>query len=688
MQGIKKTFNRFSLDQKVFTLIVIEVVGFCFVALVAISQLRHVGDQVDRIAEVTLPLHLSIENIRSQILNQRLSTKEIIIGATQTADGNHIDTINPGVRSGYLDSGKEIQKSIESTEKFIRKSVVQQDANENILSLNSEDLLQALFSLRRATQIYDRLVRNLLQQIEDRSFSMELEILEHIRSSEMTLMDKLADLTARLEIIRQESIRHAVYVKRIATGFIILTLLAAVIFFIAMLLLIIRKNISRPLQLLTDTINAFTAMFQVEESEFEKGLMARRDELGRMGRSFNRLKHDLWRQGQDLRDAKEEAEQANRAKSMFLAAASHDLRQPLHAMQMYITALRQKTVDQESLAIVDDIDAVSISTARLLSALLDVSQLEAGAIEPSYKDFPVMELLGRVFREFAPAAKQKKLDFRLIPSSASVRSDPVLLERILGNFMSNAIRYTRQGRILIGVRRRGSSISIEVWDTGWGIPDDQTLAIFEDFHQIHNEERDRSKGLGLGLAIAKRLAACLSHEIECDSMVGSGSRFAVLVAGGKNLPGQAAETGILENLIHGLSGRRVLLIEDDMEVLKATRQLLESWGCHVVTGRNMDEVIDIVGEQSTKPPDIIVADNRLPGGTQGVEVASRVQLMIGHAIPTVIVTGDVQESHIRDIANQGYQVMCKPVQPARLRALISHMTAPGPGSQADSTGMS
>ena len=165
-------------------------------------------------------------------------------------------------------------------------------------------------------------------------------------------------LTIKLERIRTESIRHAVYIKRIAIGFTVLTLLGALIFFIAMLLLIVRRNISKPLQLLTDTINAFTAMLKVEESEFEKGLMVRRDELGRMSRSFNRLKHDLWNQGQDLQDAKEDAEQANHAKSMFLAAASHDLRQPLHAMQMYIAALRQKVDDQEILTIVDDVDAV------------------------------------------------------------------------------------------------------------------------------------------------------------------------------------------------------------------------------------------------------------------------------------------------------------------------------------------
>ena len=395
---------------------------------------------------------------------------------------------------------------------------------------------------------------------------------------------------------------------------------------------------------------------------------------GRMSRSFNRLKHDLWSQGQDLQDAKEDAERANRAKSMFLAAASHDLRQPLHAMQMYIAALRQKINSPDALAVVENIDAVSLSTARQLSALLDLSQLEAGAIQPNFEDFPIHDVLSRVFREFAPVAKQKNLDFKLAPSSVSVRSDPILLERILGNFMSNAIRYTRQGRILLGVRRRGSTITVEVWDTGRGFPDDQALNIFEDFHQIDNEERDRSKGLGLGLAIAKRLAICLSHRIECDSVIGKGSRFAVLIPlGKKGSTEKSPEAALLGNLVQGLSGIRVLLIEDDVEVLKATRQLLETWGCEVVTGRKIDEVMAVVEQPGAVPPDIIIADNRLPGGAEGVEIASRVQEIIGHTVPTVIVTGDMQEDHLRDISGYGYQVMFKPVQPARLRSLISNM---------------
>ena len=238
--------------------------------------------------------------------------------------------------------------------------------------------------------------------------------------------------------------------------------------------------------------------------------------------------------------------------------------------------------------------------------------------------------------------------------------------------MSNAIRYTQTGSILMGVRRRNDQISIEILDTGLGISADQMQAIFQDFHQIDNQERDKSKGLGLGLAIAERLAICLSHEIACDSQISKGSRFAVLVNPAPSKVSTAPKNDDLKFLLHGLSNKRILLVEDDLEVLKATRQLLESWGCIVDLGTNLEEVMSTLKSQSLQP-DLILADNRLPGGSEGVVVASRVRELFDTAIPTIIVTGDVQEEHLKDIASHGYRVMSKPVQPAKLRSLMSNM---------------
>lgn len=678
MTGIKHSFNSLTLDQKILTLIIIQVIGFCAVAFVAFSQVRAVGHEVKQMASVTLPLYVAIENVQTQTQNQYLNTRAIIFSTIQIGGRNETNEIFPRAQSDYIDGEKALRTSIASAEKFIGKLVSLQGEKDTI-PFYKEDLLRGIAELKSASYAYNRLVVSLLEQLADGSLQMDIGVMSDLESSEAVLMNQLLSLNAELEDIRIASTEHAIYVERIAVGFIILTSIFAIIFFISIVLLIVRHNISKPLQLLTDTINAFTSWHKVEESEFEKELIERHDELGRMSRSFNRLKHDLWQQGQDLKEAKDQAERANRAKSVFLASASHDLRQPLNAMQMYIAALQLKVKDEGALKIVKDINAVSVSTAHLLSALLDVSQLEAGAIKPRIEDFSVQDVLRRVFRSFAPVAKEKGLQLRLSKSSACVRSDPVLLERIIGNFTSNAIRYTEQGSVLIGCRRRGTTVSIEVLDTGCGIPDSQILPVFDDFYQLNNKERDRGKGLGLGLAIAKRLSACLGHELECNSNVGRGSRFAVLVGAGEAVLTQP-EDNVLEFVMRGLSGICVLLIEDDIDVLKATQQLMVAWGCNVYFGRNLDDVLRVVDEQKTTPPDIIVADNRLPGEANGMEVAARVQTVLGRTIPTVIVTGDVDEAHIRGIADKGYSVLCKPVRPAKLRALISHVV--GPSSEA------
>jgi CheY-like chemotaxis protein len=342
-------------------------------------------------------------------------------------------------------------------------------------------------------------------------------------------------------------------------------------------------------------------------------------------------------------------------------------------MQMYIAALRQKVHDEDALAVVSDIDAVSVSTGRLLNALLDISQLEAGAIKPQFEDFPIQEVLRRVARAFAPFAQRKNLDLRIVPSSAYVNSDPILLERIIGNFTSNAVRYTDSGRILIGCRRRGNDLSVEVLDTGPGIPEEQKEAIFDAFHQIHNKERDRSKGLGLGLAIAQRLAAYLGHRIEHQSVIGRGARFAIHVERRDSVRQEDVAAAAQERWFIDLQDTAILLIEDDDAVLQATKQLLESWGCVVLAARTTKSALELVARSNAPAPDLIIADYRLPDGSTGVEAITRTQLALGSAVPALIITGDVEVTRLRDIADQGYRVLNKPVRPAKLRALISHL---------------
>jgi CheY-like chemotaxis protein len=338
---------------------------------------------------------------------------------------------------------------------------------------------------------------------------------------------------------------------------------------------------------------------------------------------------------------------------------------------MYIAALKSKVKDEEILTIIEDINSVSASTARLLNALLDVSELEVGAIKPRYEDFPINNIFTSIFQSFAPLAKDKNLQFRIVPSNITVKSDPDLLERILGNYMSNAIRYTEAGSVMIGCRRRGNMVSIEVWDTGCGISEDQMPNIFEDFYQIENKERDRSKGLGLGLALAKRLSLSLNHLIEGKSTVGGGSCFSVLVEIGEENNSEV-KLEVISNIMD-LTGIKVLLIEDDIDVLKATIQLLESWGCIVEAGRDQDEIKDIIKSPSYLLPDIIVADNRLPGDASGIDVVKLVQQELESVIPSVIVTGDVERSHVKSIIEKGFPVLLKPIQPAKFRAILSHL---------------
>ena len=300
-----------------------------------------------------------------------------------------------------------------------------------------------------------------------------------------------------------------------------------------------------------------------------------------------------------------------------------------------------------------------------------MSELEVGAIKPRHEIFSVNNILISIFQSYLPLAKDKELDFRIVPSSLYVRSDPALLERILGNFMSNAIRYTNKGSVLIGCRKRGDKVSVEVWDTGCGISDDQMSLIYEDFYQVENKERDRGKGLGLGLALAKRLADSLEHTIDSKSSLGSGSCFSVSVDLAEN-KADKNQSEIFMNIMN-LSGINILLVEDDIDVLKATKQLLESWGCKVKTARNKDEVMNIIKENPYNNPDIILADNRLPGDSSGIDITYLIQEKLQASIPCVIMTGDVERNHVQSIIDQGFPVLLKPIQPAKFRAMLSHL---------------
>ena len=683
MEEVKQNlFNRLSLNQKILALLVVEVFGFIAVMLVAFSQISTVGNETKLMSSITIPLIESVNTIDENVYKQSLSVKELFITVSAIVNQDSEKTSyyekynqlleNDTIRTDFLIANQKLRKSIADTEAFIKIVNSDEIGDIDIISSHQEKLLSELYELRKVNQIYYQLVvNNLFAEKNIDILSIHMNDLNEISSTENLLLAQAGKVNSELEAIIFASKSKITYVERIANSYIVITSLIALLFVISMVLVIVRMNISKPLQLLTDSINRYTPLQKVEEFEDEKVILAREDELGRMGRSFNRLKQDLWEQSEGLQNAKIDAERANKAKSLFLASASHDLRQPLNAMQMYIAALQSKVKDKEILRIIEDINSVSISTARLLNALLDVSELEVGAIKPRFESFSVNNMLISIFQSFLPLAKDKGLNFRVVPSSLYVRSDPALLERILGNFMSNAIRYTNKGSVLIGCRKRGDKVVIEVWDTGCGISDDQMSLIYEDFYQIENKERDRGKGLGLGLALAKRLSESLEHKIVSKSTFGSGSCFSVLVNIGEKTVDENQDESFMN--IMNLSGVNILLVEDDMDVLKATKQLLESWGCKVKTARNKDEVMNLIKENPYDNPDIILADNRLPGDASGIDITYLIQEKLQASIPCVIMTGDVERNHVQSIIDQGFPVLLKPIQPAKFRAMLSHL---------------
>lgn len=372
----------------------------------------------------------------------------------------------------------------------------------------------------------------------------------------------------------------------------------------------------------------------------------------------------------ELNRARQLAEQANQAKTRFLAAASHDLRQPLHAIELFVAALEATVEDEETHNIIADLREASSAAGRLLNALLDVSELESGKLEGRFMHFPVQQLLDRMVRVYGPQARERGLALRMVPSSQVIYSDPNLLERILGNLLSNAVRYTPEGRILIGCRRHKDKLRIEVWDTGLGIPSNERQRIFEEFQQLDNVARERNRGIGLGLSIVRRLANILGHEIFLHSVRGQGSVFAVEL----DRTGKSVE----------LSGRRhrglarlsaaatILVIDDDAQVRKGMERALVSWGCRVRIAEDYDSAAQIV-EQAADEIDLIIADYRLPKACNGVRAAGRLRVLCGRMVPVLIVTADQGEAEMKEIAEQGFPTLQKPVHPESLKVALGSL---------------
>lgn len=374
-----------------------------------------------------------------------------------------------------------------------------------------------------------------------------------------------------------------------------------------------------------------------------------------------------------LREERDRVAAADRAKTRFLAAASHDLRQPIHALSLFISTLAAlakrgdvRADDARNLA--DKSRSVVSRLGGLLNALLDVSKLDAGIVTPSREAVPLDRLFRDFHNEFADEAKARGLRWRVVGSSAWVNSDPQLLKRILGNLLSNAFRYTSQGEILLGARLRGESIEIQVLDTGMGIPSDQHGVVFDEFVQLHNPERDREKGLGLGLAIVRRTARLLDHSIGFTSEPGRGSIFSITVP--RATPVSASMQNDVADLQPSLG---IMIIDDERPVLDGLTQLLTVWGHRVYAGRTSAEARGAyvaAGKGQLLPLDLIIVDYRLMGDATGVEAVREIAQELQRQPPVIILTGDTSPERLREASASGFTLLHKPVDDELLRRTV------------------
>ena len=370
-------------------------------------------------------------------------------------------------------------------------------------------------------------------------------------------------------------------------------------------------------------------------------------------------------------EARRDAEAANVAKSRFLAAASHDLRQPLHALGLFASALNQRSQDAQSRELTERINQSIEALESLFSEVLDVSRLDAGAITAEPQPVALQPLFDRIANDLSSAAEEKNLALRFVPTARQARTDPVLLERILRNLVSNAIRYTESGGILVGVRPRSGKLALEVRDAGIGIAIEHQARVFDEFYQIGNVERDRRLGLGLGLSIVKRLCDLLGHPISLASLPGRGTTFRILLEkvessaqAGASPPEQAAEAS--------LQGARIVVIDDERDVRDSMVALLRAWGCVVFAFPTSDAAIHFMASGSSRPG-LIIVDYRLRAGATGLEAAIEMRRALGEDIPVLMISGESSAAELARIAASGYPLLHKPVSPAKLRSLLAHL---------------
>ena len=456
---------------------------------------------------------------------------------------------------------------------------------------------------------------------------------------------------------------------RAMVGFILVSVLIAIVTF-----LYVSRTVLRRLGALRRSMLAHA------EGEDETIDTSGDDEITEMGQSLQYLVDALHSRELGLTQAKEVAEQASTAKTRFLAAASHDLRQPLQALNLFVYALEGKEKDEEKREIISLIRNSLDSLKELLNTLLDISKLEAGVVHPNFKDFTAGSMIERIKSELTAVAWANDLELRTVTTSVSVYSDPALLETVVRNLVDNAIKYTENGKVLIGCRVRAGKLRFEVWDTGPGIPADQHKLIFDDFYQVDNAARQRVHGLGLGLSIVRRTAALLGCSMGCTSKPGQGSMFWVEAPLSTVQPTlERRDPLAISQTVLARGNAHIAIIEDDEHVLAGLKSLLEGQGYTTITFPVASrEIIETTFENKRRCPDLIVADYRLEAQVTGREAISIIREILGDDIPAIIVTGDTAPERLREAKESGFPILHKPVRPEELIAMVtSTLSVPG-----------
>lgn len=372
----------------------------------------------------------------------------------------------------------------------------------------------------------------------------------------------------------------------------------------------------------------------------------------------------------ELSQAKQEAEQANLSKTKFLAAVSHDLLQPLNAARLFTSALLEQS--SANPALVRNVSNSLDDVENLLGTLVDISKLDAGVIKADLASFAVSELLDNLAAEYAHAAASEGLRMAYVPCGLSVHSDIQLLARILRNLLSNAIRYTPGGRVLLGCRRRSKALWIEVWDTGIGIAEDRREEVFQEFKRGDVQRPDQDRGLGLGLAIVDKIAGILGHRLQLRSVPGKGSMFAIEVPRSRQAPERVAEPDLSEPLRERLEGARIWVLDNDAAICAGMRTLLEQWGCEVVTALSEQDLARQVATDSAEA-DLLIADYHLDNGRNGVDAVAAINAQRRTPLAALMITANYSNELKQQVRELGHTLMHKPVRPMRLKAAISHL---------------